>query len=161
MISYPNISRPCHGFPMACGKYRARLKTAIRRADIGKVVPSTVSHGGYMINTSHLDQRPLYEMPSLSLHEAVPGHHLQIALGQENGELPLFRRQSDMTVSRRRLGALRRRALASRWGFIARLMDVFRASVDGNVARCAIGGLIPAFIGTGWDRRRGPRLSGG
>lgn len=54
--------------------------------------------GGYMINTSHLDQRPLYEMPALTLHEAVPGHHLQIALGQENGALPLFRRQSDMTV---------------------------------------------------------------
>ncbi len=54
--------------------------------------------GGYMINTSHLDQRPLFEMPSLTLHEAVPGHHLQIALGQENGDLPLFRRQSDMTV---------------------------------------------------------------
>jgi uncharacterized protein (DUF885 family) len=51
-----------------------------------------------MINTSHLDQRPLYEMPALTLHEAVPGHHLQIALGQENGALPLFRRQSDMTV---------------------------------------------------------------
>jgi uncharacterized protein (DUF885 family) len=54
--------------------------------------------GGYMINTSHLDQRPLFEMPALSLHEGVPGHHLQIALAQENNNLPLFRRESNMTV---------------------------------------------------------------
>ncbi|MGN6210467.1 DUF885 domain-containing protein [Asticcacaulis sp.] len=48
--------------------------------------------GGLMINTSHLDQRPLYELPALELHEGVPGHHLQIALGQENLALPDFRR---------------------------------------------------------------------
>jgi uncharacterized protein (DUF885 family) len=54
--------------------------------------------GGYMVNTSHLDQRPLYELPSLTLHEAVPGHHLQIALGQELKGVPAFRRNADMTA---------------------------------------------------------------
>ena len=54
--------------------------------------------GGYMVNLSHLDQRPLYELPALTLHEAVPGHHLQIALAQENKNIPLFRRNDDMTV---------------------------------------------------------------
>jgi uncharacterized protein (DUF885 family) len=54
--------------------------------------------GGYMVNTSHLDQRPLYEFPALTLHEAVPGHHLQIALAQENQDIPLFRRSDDMTA---------------------------------------------------------------
>jgi uncharacterized protein (DUF885 family) len=50
--------------------------------------------GGYMVNTTHLDQRPLYELPALTLHEAVPGHHLQIALAQELQGLPYFRRNA-------------------------------------------------------------------
>jgi uncharacterized protein (DUF885 family) len=47
--------------------------------------------GVYWVNTSRLDQRPLYELPALTMHEAVPGHHHQIALGQEL-DLPPFRR---------------------------------------------------------------------
>jgi uncharacterized protein (DUF885 family) len=54
--------------------------------------------GAYMVNTAHLDQRPLYELPALTLHEAVPGHHLQIALAQEMGELPYFRRNAMLTA---------------------------------------------------------------
>jgi uncharacterized protein (DUF885 family) len=54
--------------------------------------------GGYMVNTSHLDQRPLYELPALTVHEAVPGHHLQIALSQELTGLPYFRRNTSPTA---------------------------------------------------------------
>ena len=54
--------------------------------------------GGYMVNTSHLDQRPLYELPALTLHEAVPGHHLQIALAEEAPGVPEFRRNADVTA---------------------------------------------------------------
>lgn len=54
--------------------------------------------GGYMVNTSRLDQRPLYELPALTVHEAVPGHHLQIALSQELAGLPYFRRNISVTA---------------------------------------------------------------
>ena len=54
--------------------------------------------GGYMINTGKLDQRSLYELPALTLHEAVPGHHLQIALAQELKELRYFRRNGGATA---------------------------------------------------------------
>jgi uncharacterized protein (DUF885 family) len=54
--------------------------------------------GGYMVNTSRLDQRPLYELPALTLHEAAPGHHIQIALQQEAEEGPYFRRGVDVTA---------------------------------------------------------------
>ncbi|WP_309643837.1 DUF885 family protein [Phenylobacterium sp.] len=54
--------------------------------------------GGYMVNTASLDQRGLYELPALTLHEAVPGHHLQIALGQEAEGVPTFRREAGVTA---------------------------------------------------------------
>jgi uncharacterized protein (DUF885 family) len=47
--------------------------------------------GTYWVNTSKLDQRPLYELPALTAHEAVPGHHQQISIGREM-ELPPVRR---------------------------------------------------------------------
>ncbi|MEO7365519.1 MAG: DUF885 domain-containing protein [Sphingomicrobium sp.] len=45
--------------------------------------------GTYYVNTSKLDQRPLWELPALTAHEAVPGHHMQIATQQELSLPPL------------------------------------------------------------------------
>jgi uncharacterized protein (DUF885 family) len=48
--------------------------------------------GYYWVNTYALDKRPLYALTALTLHEAVPGHHLQISLSREMQDLPDVRR---------------------------------------------------------------------
>jgi uncharacterized protein (DUF885 family) len=53
---------------------------------------SSTRAGAYWVNTFDLPSRSLYTLESLTLHEAVPGHHLQMALAQELTQLPAFRR---------------------------------------------------------------------
>ena len=78
--------------------------------------------GGYVVNTSSLDQRGLYELPALTLHEAVPGHHLQIALQQEAEDGPYFRKSVDVT------------AFTEGWGlyaeFLGEEMDFYRTPYE-------------------------------
>ncbi len=54
--------------------------------------------GFFYINTFNLPSRPLYMLEALSLHEAVPGHHLQLAIQQELEHLPEFRKYGGFTA---------------------------------------------------------------
>ncbi len=61
-------------------------------------VPEAGRPGYFMANTYDLTARPKWAMEDLTLHEAVPGHHLQIARAEELGELPKFRRFAGYTA---------------------------------------------------------------
>ncbi len=54
--------------------------------------------GQYLVNTYNLTSRPLYVLPALTLHEGVPGHHLQISLAKELDKLPRFRQQQYLSA---------------------------------------------------------------
>jgi uncharacterized protein (DUF885 family) len=63
--------------------------------------PGSLAAGrpGFMFaNTYKLDSRPSWEMEALTLHEAVPGHHIQVSIAQELPGLPEFRKNSSYTA---------------------------------------------------------------
>ncbi len=64
-----------------------------QRGDIRNAEP-----GYFYANAYALDQRPRYEMMALAIHEAVPGHHFQVAIAQELEHVPEFRKDMWITA---------------------------------------------------------------
>ena len=54
--------------------------------------------GYFYVNLYRPEVRPKFEMEVLTVHEAVPGHHLQIALSQEIEDIPMFRKMGNITA---------------------------------------------------------------
>lgn len=82
--------------PLTVREVASELKSSssgYNPGDLTQGVPGVV-----IVNTERVASNPLPGMPAWALHEGVPGHHLQIALAQENPNLPAFRRKDDINA---------------------------------------------------------------
>jgi uncharacterized protein (DUF885 family) len=106
--------------------------------------------GSYYINTTAPETRPRYEAETLAFHEAVPGHHLQIAIAQELEGLPAFRRLTGPTAFIEGW-ALYSERLSAEMGLLTAEMDRFGiASFDAwRACRLVVDTGLHAF---GWSR---------
>jgi uncharacterized protein (DUF885 family) len=82
--------------------------------------------GIFYVNAYAVESRPKWDMQSLFLHEAIPGHHFQISLQRENEELPRFRRFSGFTAYSEGWG-LYAESLGKELGVYTDPMDYFGA----------------------------------
>ena len=82
--------------------------------------------GSYYINTTAPETRPRYEAEVLAFHEAVPGHHLQIAIAQELTDLPAFRRLGGPT------------AYVEGWGLYSERLSVEMGLLSGDMDRFGV-----------------------
>jgi uncharacterized protein (DUF885 family) len=112
--------------------------------------------GSYYINTSAPETRPRYEAETLAFHEAVPGHHLQIAIAQELDGLPAFRRLSGPTAYVEGWGLYSER-LSAEMGLLSGDLDRFGvASFDAwRACRLVVDTGLHAL---GWGRDRAIRF---
>jgi len=107
--------------------------------------------GQYIVNTHAPQTRPRYEAETLAFHESVPGHHLQIAIAQELGNLPAFRRFWGSTAFIEGWGLYTER-LSDEMGLLSGEVDRFGIlSFDAwRASRLVVDTGIHAF---GWARR--------
>ena len=108
--------------------------------------------GVYWLNTYDLPSRPTWALEALTFHEAVPGHHLQIALAQELDHLPAFRRALVLTAYEEGWG-LYAESLGTEAGFYTDPYSRFGQLTYEmwRACRLVVDTGIHAF---GWDRQR-------
>ena len=118
--------------------------------------PDGSKPGEYFVNTSAPTTRPIYEAEALAFHESVPGHHTQIALSQEDGEVPAFRRHLYVTAYAEGW-ALYAEGLADELGLYSGDLDrLGRLSFDSwRAARLVVDTGIHA---QGWSREQAVRF---
>jgi uncharacterized protein (DUF885 family) len=108
--------------------------------------------GQFFANTSHLESRVTWNMESVCIHEAVPGHHFQIALAQELGELPAFRSNGLFTAYIEGWG-LYCEGLGAELGLYTDPYQRFGA-LDAEMLRSIRLVLDTGLHALGWDRQR-------
>jgi uncharacterized protein (DUF885 family) len=94
----PTLFKTLPRLPYGIREIPAEIAEGTTTAFYGSGSPETGIAGTYYVNTSKLNQRPLWEIPALSLHEAVPGHHHQISLQQEMEIAPYRRNFTSFTA---------------------------------------------------------------
>ncbi len=113
-------------------------------SDDGKV------SGYFAVNISNLNTRPKWEMETLTLHEAVPGHHLQISIAKEASDLPKFRRNGDYTAFEEGW-ALYSESLGDEMGFYTDPYSKF-GNLDDEILRAARLVVDTGIHALGWTR---------
>lgn len=103
------LARAQAAVPDWFGKIRPKAPCEVKVMGMHEAPYSTIAYyrqpsadgrrpGTYMINTYKPETRPRYEAEALAFHEAVPGHHLQIAVAQELTGIPEFRKHLGVTA---------------------------------------------------------------
>ncbi|HEY6749047.1 MAG TPA: DUF885 domain-containing protein [Mycobacteriales bacterium] len=88
---------------LPAGRCEVRAVPEVATKSMGSAYYTAASLNGtrpgiFFVNTSDPGERPCYQLEAVTFHEAVPGHHLQLALAQELTDLPLLRRLSTPTA---------------------------------------------------------------